>query len=230
MVLSSYMMSPSYCGYLERKGQHRVGFLGQVKKIVNNCMYLLLLINIIQGRNLTSKVDKAKCQGSRIYRSMRTPLQSLRVTLQDTPEEATNKCRDTSVEGVNEGSMMYHIYLLGEQLALANEGVAPGTEETEKMYFLEEDSIEEFGLDNCCTIHVCHRRELFKTLNAPPEGQYILGVGDIRKLKDVGTVVFFITDSERTERENILENVLNIPDVPKKLQGKYHLPNIYKNN
>eukprot|EP00957_Ditylum_brightwellii_P136067 10377426-Ditylum_brightwellii.AAC.1 len=132
MVLSSYMMSPSHCGYLKRKRHHRVGFLGQVKKIVKNCMYLLLLINIIQGRKLRSKADRAKHQGSRIYRSTRTPLQSLRETLQDTPKEARNKCRDTSVKGLNEGSMMYHTCLLGEQIALANEGVAPGAEETEK--------------------------------------------------------------------------------------------------
>eukprot|EP00957_Ditylum_brightwellii_P021510 1622091-Ditylum_brightwellii.AAC.1 len=175
MVLSSYMMSPSYCEYLKRKGQHRVGFLEQVKKMVKNCMYLVLLINIIQSRNLRSKADRAKHQGSGIYRSMRTPLQSLREILKDTPKEATNKCRDTSVEGLNEGSMMYHTSLLGEQIALANKGVAPGAEETEKMCFLEEDSITEFGLDNCCTVHVCHKRELFKTQNAPQEGQDILG-------------------------------------------------------
>eukprot|EP00957_Ditylum_brightwellii_P070169 5330623-Ditylum_brightwellii.AAC.1 len=81
IVLLSYMMSPSYCAYLKRKGQYKVGFLGQVKKIVKNCMYLILLINIIQGRNLRSKADRAKYQGSRIYRSMRTPLPSLREPL-----------------------------------------------------------------------------------------------------------------------------------------------------
>eukprot|EP00957_Ditylum_brightwellii_P203149 15333441-Ditylum_brightwellii.AAC.1 len=79
MVLSSYMMSPSYCGNLKRKGQNRVGFLGQIKRIVKNCLYLILLINIIQGRNLRSKVDRAKHQGIRVYKSMRQ-LPSLRET------------------------------------------------------------------------------------------------------------------------------------------------------
>eukprot|EP00957_Ditylum_brightwellii_P210478 15365025-Ditylum_brightwellii.AAC.1 len=136
----------------EIRGQHRVGFLGQEKKIVKNCMYLLLLINIIQGRNLRLKADRAKHQGSRIYRFMRTPLQSLGEILQNTSKGATKKCRNISVEGLNEGSMMYHTCLLEEQIALANEGVALGAEETENMCFLKEDSTTEFGLDNCCTI------------------------------------------------------------------------------
>jgi hypothetical protein len=85
------------------------------------------------------------------------------------------------------------------------------------MCFLEEDSITEFGLDNCCTLHVCHRRELFKTLNAPPEGQGMLGVGGIRKPESIGTVVFFKTDSEGIEKEIELENALYIPDAPKNL-------------
>eukprot|EP00957_Ditylum_brightwellii_P184574 14057700-Ditylum_brightwellii.AAC.1 len=84
---------------------------------------------------------------------MRTPLQSLRETLLDKSKEATNECRDTSVKGLNEGSMMYHTRLLGEQKTLSNEAVAPGAKETENMCFLEEDSNTEFGLDNCCTIH-----------------------------------------------------------------------------
>eukprot|EP00957_Ditylum_brightwellii_P139612 10640970-Ditylum_brightwellii.AAC.1 len=83
--------------------------------------------------------------------------------------------------------MMYHTCLLGEQIALANEGVTPWEEETEKMYFLEEDSHTDFGLDNCCTVHICHRRELFKNLNVPPKGQGILGVGGIRKPEGIGT-------------------------------------------
>eukprot|EP00957_Ditylum_brightwellii_P020014 1511002-Ditylum_brightwellii.AAC.1 len=136
-----------------------------------NCMYLLLLINLIQSRNLRSKADRTKHQGSIMYRSIRTPLQSPRETLQDKTKDATNTCRDTSVEGLNKGNTMYHTCLLGEQIALANEGITPGAEETEKMCFLEEDSNTEFGLENCCTVHVCHRKELFKTLNAPPEGQ-----------------------------------------------------------
>eukprot|EP00957_Ditylum_brightwellii_P073384 5577037-Ditylum_brightwellii.AAC.1 len=63
------------------------------------------------------------------------------------------------------------------------------------MCFLEEDSITEFRLDNCCTVHVCQRKELFKTLNAPLEGQGILGVGGVRKPEGIGTVVFLRTDS-----------------------------------
>eukprot|EP00957_Ditylum_brightwellii_P154376 11747292-Ditylum_brightwellii.AAC.1 len=60
MVLSSYMLLPSYCGYLKRKEQHRVGFLGQVKKIVKNCIHCLLLINNIQGIILRSTAYRVK--------------------------------------------------------------------------------------------------------------------------------------------------------------------------
>eukprot|EP00957_Ditylum_brightwellii_P061179 4642461-Ditylum_brightwellii.AAC.1 len=122
-----------------------------------------------------------------MLRSIKKPLQSLRETLQDKTKDATKTSRDTSVEGLNEGNMMYNTCLLGEQIALANEGVTPGVEETEKICFPEEDSNTEFGLDNCCTVHACQRKELFKTLNAPPEGQGIIGVGGIRKLEGIGT-------------------------------------------
>eukprot|EP00957_Ditylum_brightwellii_P176197 13416571-Ditylum_brightwellii.AAC.1 len=88
-----------------------------------------------------------------MHRSIRTPLQSLRETFKDKTKDATNTCRETSVEGLNEGSIMYHKCLLGEQIALSNEGVAPGAEETEMMCFLEEDSNTEFGLYNYCTVH-----------------------------------------------------------------------------
>eukprot|EP00957_Ditylum_brightwellii_P007801 590481-Ditylum_brightwellii.AAC.1 len=53
-----------------------------------------------------------------MFRSIRTPLQSLRETLQDNTKDTTNTNRDTSVEGLNEGNMMYHTCLLGEQIVL----------------------------------------------------------------------------------------------------------------
>eukprot|EP00957_Ditylum_brightwellii_P019034 1432978-Ditylum_brightwellii.AAC.1 len=64
------------------------------------------------------------------------------------------------------------------------------------MCFVEKGSTTEFGLDNCCTVHVCCRRELFKNLNVPLEGQGILRVGGTRKPERIGTIVFLITDSE----------------------------------
>eukprot|EP00957_Ditylum_brightwellii_P011639 879227-Ditylum_brightwellii.AAC.1 len=134
-------------------------------------MYLLLLINIIQGKNQRSTADRVKHKGSNMYKAMRK-LPLLRESLQDVPIDATNECRDNSVEELNEGNMMYYICLLGEQIALANKGVVPREDETEKM------------------------KELFMTLHAPPPGQGILGIGGIRKSEGIGTVVFLITDSE----------------------------------
>eukprot|EP00957_Ditylum_brightwellii_P014193 1068328-Ditylum_brightwellii.AAC.1 len=91
----------------------------------------MLLINIIQGRKVRSRVDRFKHQGSRLYKSIRQ-LPSLRKTFQDVPIEATNRCRETKVEEQDGCNMKNHICLLGEQIVLANEEVAPGTEEAEK--------------------------------------------------------------------------------------------------
>eukprot|EP00957_Ditylum_brightwellii_P172303 13116855-Ditylum_brightwellii.AAC.1 len=63
---------------------------------------------------------------------MRILLPSLKEPLEDIPMKSTNECRDTSVEGWNEDNTMYHTCLLGKQIALANKGVAPRTEDTEK--------------------------------------------------------------------------------------------------
>eukprot|EP00957_Ditylum_brightwellii_P148201 11284105-Ditylum_brightwellii.AAC.1 len=94
MVLLSYMMSPSYLWVPQEEGT-------------------------AQSRKLRSRVDRAKHQESRLYKSIRQ-LPSLRETLQDVPIEATNKCRDTKVAEQDGCNMKYHTCLLGEQVALAN--------------------------------------------------------------------------------------------------------------
>eukprot|EP00957_Ditylum_brightwellii_P067589 5130900-Ditylum_brightwellii.AAC.2 len=42
MVFSSYMLSPNYCGYLEKRGQHRVGLIRGTEEegIVSFCATL----------------------------------------------------------------------------------------------------------------------------------------------------------------------------------------------
>eukprot|EP00957_Ditylum_brightwellii_P152058 11577863-Ditylum_brightwellii.AAC.1 len=53
----------------------------------------------------------------------------------------------------------------------------------------------EFGLDKCCTNHVCYHKMLFKEMKEALDGVGILGIGGVRKPEGIGTVVFQLTDS-----------------------------------
>ena len=59
---------------------------------------------------------------------------------------------------------------------------------------LDKDTVE-FGLDNCCTNHVCFEKKLFKEMRDPPPGIGVLGIGGIEKPMGIGTIIFKITDS-----------------------------------
>eukprot|EP00957_Ditylum_brightwellii_P202660 15331192-Ditylum_brightwellii.AAC.1 len=75
----------------------------------------------------------------------------------------------------------------------------------------------EFGLDNCCTNHVCCHKRLFKEMREAPDGVGILVIGGVRKPEGIGTVVFQLTDSTGDVHQIELENVLYIPDAPRNL-------------
>eukprot|EP00957_Ditylum_brightwellii_P052223 3960347-Ditylum_brightwellii.AAC.1 len=75
----------------------------------------------------------------------------------------------------------------------------------------------EFGLDNCCTNHVCCHKRLFKEMREAPNEVGILIIGGVRKPEGIGTVVFQLTDIMGDVYQVELENVLYIPDAPKNL-------------
>eukprot|EP00957_Ditylum_brightwellii_P036081 2733261-Ditylum_brightwellii.AAC.1 len=60
MVLSSYMLSPAICGYLKKRGQHRVGLIWQVTRLVRTIMLLLVLIETLKRRELYGSVQKIR--------------------------------------------------------------------------------------------------------------------------------------------------------------------------
>eukprot|EP00957_Ditylum_brightwellii_P208433 15357415-Ditylum_brightwellii.AAC.1 len=76
-----------------------------------------------------------------------------------------------------------------------------------------------FGLDNCCTNHVCCHKRLFREMREAPDRVGILGVGGVRKPEGFRTVVFQLTDSMVGVHQIELENVLYIPDAPKNLMS-----------
>eukprot|EP00957_Ditylum_brightwellii_P100601 7668272-Ditylum_brightwellii.AAC.1 len=74
----------------------------------------------------------------------------------------------------------YPIYMHGQIVLLANKDV---TQDGERYLFVDEVMSIEFGLDNCCTNHVCCHKRLFKEMRETPGGIGILGIGRVRKPK-----------------------------------------------
>eukprot|EP00957_Ditylum_brightwellii_P155329 11824176-Ditylum_brightwellii.AAC.1 len=62
----------------------------------------------------------------------------------------------------------------GQLVVLANESA---TQDGERYLFMHELMAIEFGLDNCCTNHVCCHKKLFKEMREAPDGVGILGIG-----------------------------------------------------
>eukprot|EP00957_Ditylum_brightwellii_P090765 6911991-Ditylum_brightwellii.AAC.1 len=106
------------------------------------------------------------------------------------------------------------ICMHGQLVALANESA---TQDGERYLFMDELMVTEFGLDNCCTNHLCYHKRLFKEMREAPYGVGILGIGGVRKPEGIRTVVFHLTDSMGDVHQIELENVLYIPDAPKNL-------------
>eukprot|EP00957_Ditylum_brightwellii_P084782 6446862-Ditylum_brightwellii.AAC.1 len=76
--------------------------------------------------------------------------------------------------------------------ALANESA---TQDGERYLFMDELIAIEFGLDNCCTNHVCCHKRLFREMREALDGVGILCIGGLRKPEEIRTVVFQLTDS-----------------------------------
>eukprot|EP00957_Ditylum_brightwellii_P041197 3118517-Ditylum_brightwellii.AAC.1 len=77
-------------------------------------------------------------------------------------------------------------------VALANENA---TQSGERYLFMDKLMAIDFGLDNCCTNHVCCYKRFFKEMREAPDGVGILGIGGVRKPEGIGTVVFQLIDS-----------------------------------
>eukprot|EP00957_Ditylum_brightwellii_P074417 5653840-Ditylum_brightwellii.AAC.1 len=72
-------------------------------------------------------------------------------------------------------------------VALANED---DTQDGEWYLFMDELMAIEFGLDDCCTNHMCCHKRLFREMRKAPEGIRNLGIGGLRKPERIRTVMF----------------------------------------
>eukprot|EP00957_Ditylum_brightwellii_P043223 3275593-Ditylum_brightwellii.AAC.3 len=104
--------------------------------------------------------------------------------------------------------------MIRQKVALAN-GVA--SEDDKRYPFMDELMRLKFGIDNCCTNHICKHKKLFEEMWEVPEGIGILGIGGVKKPAGIGTIVFQIADSMGRDSTIELENVLYIPDAPNNL-------------
>eukprot|EP00957_Ditylum_brightwellii_P033847 2565156-Ditylum_brightwellii.AAC.1 len=72
----------------------------------------------------------------------------------------------------------------GQIVALANECATQGGE---RYLFMDELMAIEFGLDDCCTNHMCCHKRLFKEMREAPDKVGILGIGGVRKPEGIRT-------------------------------------------
>eukprot|EP00957_Ditylum_brightwellii_P090723 6909472-Ditylum_brightwellii.AAC.1 len=85
---------------------------------------------------------------------------------------------------------------MATQVSLAHQEAVEKLEKSEKGYFFDDDTVVEFRLGDCCNSDVHFHQEPFKTMREPPNRKGILGVGIVRKLEEIGTVVLQIIDSK----------------------------------
>eukprot|EP00957_Ditylum_brightwellii_P088780 6761232-Ditylum_brightwellii.AAC.1 len=67
MLLSSYMLSSQHSGYLKKRGQNKVGLVGQVGRITMNLVHLLLLLEVVKRKELLSTAARARHNGTTLY-------------------------------------------------------------------------------------------------------------------------------------------------------------------
>eukprot|EP00957_Ditylum_brightwellii_P169441 12896494-Ditylum_brightwellii.AAC.1 len=67
MELSSYMLSSQHSRYLKKRGQSRVGLIGQVGRKTMNLVHLLLLLEVAKRKELLSTAARAKHNGTTMY-------------------------------------------------------------------------------------------------------------------------------------------------------------------
>ena len=78
----------------------------------------------------------------------------------------------------------------GEKLILASD---VNNQHHGEYSFMEDPKIYEFGMDNCCTNHICNEKGLFEDLKDAPVDISILGIGGARRPEGIGTIKFQIS-------------------------------------
>ena len=75
----------------------------------------------------------------------------------------------------------------------------------------------EFALDNCATHHVCAQKELFTHIEEPTEAIGVQGVSGRSYAKGIGVISFRIKDDEGKHHDITLNDVIFLPDSRKNL-------------
>ena len=191
MVLSSYMLSAQYMGHIHKLGYHQKGFLYVLRRLGRNFILLLLLFSRAHAHHARKPMNK---------KMAKTDWE---------PADAKFMAR-TDWESAD--ANIPCTCCLGEKVDLMhNQAAHAFSFETTKR-------VVEFGMDNCCTHHVCRDKSLFVNDIRPiPDGIQILGVGGFSKPEGIGTIKMTIKDSRREDHNIILDNVYFVPEAPKNL-------------
>eukprot|EP00957_Ditylum_brightwellii_P067123 5094885-Ditylum_brightwellii.AAC.1 len=64
------MLSEHYCSYPEKLGQHRVGVITQISRIIGSCKSVLTIVNTLQKRKIKLAANVVKRMGYRVSNSL----------------------------------------------------------------------------------------------------------------------------------------------------------------
>eukprot|EP00957_Ditylum_brightwellii_P158539 12067762-Ditylum_brightwellii.AAC.1 len=99
-------------------------------------------------------------------------------------DRAAPSCQDNNKEKW-EVVTPVHTCLFGNEMALSSE--SDGAEE--RYSFLDEQNTVEFGLNDCCTWHICGIKQFFKELHPAPAGTGIVSIGGFSLPEGIGILV-----------------------------------------
>eukprot|EP00957_Ditylum_brightwellii_P212333 15367190-Ditylum_brightwellii.AAC.3 len=94
LVLSSYMLSPSYCGYLRKKVQHRTTIAGQLKRMIANCIWLLMMTKAVQRSKIQHTFTKVQAMG----KAFSTPPHMGSPSTKRSADRAELSCQNNNIE------------------------------------------------------------------------------------------------------------------------------------
>eukprot|EP00957_Ditylum_brightwellii_P196198 14949348-Ditylum_brightwellii.AAC.3 len=188
MVLSSCMLSSEHCGFLRKKGQNRMGLIGQIGRITKNIMHLLLLLE--QGLSLEKNIPWVMNLEQASKNSQTTKEWCLRALggnhMAQKGEDPGNIADDVRVDW-NKASDECYTCLFEKSNDVDLEHNDRNNNDVEYSFMDERISVE---------------------LREAPVGKGVLGIEGASKPEGIGTIIFQVTDDEGRASGIELENVL----------------------
>ena len=243
MVLSAYMISWEWMGYLKKLGKAPNLYMDRFHHLGINAVFLLTLLcgnsvavyhvrgvsALYFGQTSFDLVSSASRQTYFACQSFGKPDTNFSVKVSGinefddilTPNCCDINCHDDTENSIMASCFPAEVTSITPQVqrvletVLAHE-VTPRDGIADTVFsFLSEPT--EFGTDNCATHHICNNLALFIGEIRKVTNIGVKGVGGVAEAVGMGTIRFWIKDENGESEEITLHNVIYLPDCPKNL-------------